>query len=375
MRKFLEEYGFVILIAIVVILLVVMASPIGSTIKVSVLNIVDSFGSKTVAKIDKADKEVIITLKGSELIIESKSETDKYIAILRGYQGGKEVSVASTDNKLICTDNMTNTATFDDATGSAETADGIAKFIIENGLKLDQNTKYYIEIMNIGTGERIISDAKVTNPQQLIANINFNGLVQGDFSSKGNLVTINDTQYRVLEVNGTQVKVLSTESIRTSSFNTSKITVSFGNHTGLKYADSALDHSMITFYNNLPSTIKKAIVPQTIYQSMYSYINPIRSTDKITEIEIGQRFVYALDVDDVIDYLGEYSSGEPYVLNEMFFNTTSLSSNIAWLRSVVSGNSNYALFVNGNSGRLNEASWAHSGGVYPAFVLDLSLLG
>lgn len=55
MKSFLEEYGFVILIAIVIILLIVMATPIGSTIKASVLGLVDSFGSRTVAKIDKAN--------------------------------------------------------------------------------------------------------------------------------------------------------------------------------------------------------------------------------------------------------------------------------------------------------------------------------
>ena len=273
MKKFLEEYGWTIMLAIVVILMISITSPLGTSIKGSITNIVNGFGAK--ANFERID----------------------------------------------------NTGSVSD----------------DSGEQLD------------------------------LTNINIAGVV-GDFSTKGNLVTINDTQYRVLEVNGTQVKVLSTESIRTSSFNTSNITVSFGNHTGLKYADSALDHSMITFYNNLPSTIKKAIVPQTIYQSMYSYINPIRSTDKITEIEIGQRFVYALDVDDVIDYLGEYSSGEPYVLNEMFFGTTSSTFNIAWLRSVVSDNSNHALFVNGNFGCLSEVSWAHSGGVYPAFVLNLSLL-
>ena len=61
MKTFLEEYGFVILIAVVVILLIVIATPIGNTIKASILGLTDSFGSKTVAKIDKTSKEVNTT--------------------------------------------------------------------------------------------------------------------------------------------------------------------------------------------------------------------------------------------------------------------------------------------------------------------------
>ena len=388
MKTFLEEYGFVILIAIVIILLIVMATPVGNSIKASVLRLVDSFDSKTSAKIEKTNKEVNTTLNGSVLTIGSTSETDKYIAILRGYQGGKEVSVASTDDKLICTDDMTNTATFDDTTGVAKTVGGLVKFTIENGDKLDEGAKYYVEIMNVGTEEVFKSDIATMDYQKLvsggdsgstgntldISNIDTAG-VKGDFSSKGNLVTINNTQYRVLDVNGAQVKVMSMDNIGDSVFNSSNATTSFGSYTGQKYANSNLDQAMKNYYDGLPEAIKTAIVPQTIKQSMYSHDNPMRLVNKVAEIEVGQRYVYALDVDDVIEYLGnDYSSGSPYVVNKMFFDTASLVSRYVWLRSAGSDHSYSAFFVYGESGFLGGDYYSNFSEVRPAFVLDLSLL-
>lgn len=389
MKTFLEEYGLVILIAIVIITLIVVATPVGGSVKASVLKLVDSFSNKTSAKIEKTNKEVNTTLNGSVLTIESTSETDKYIAILRGYQGGKEVSKASTGNELICTDDMTNAATFKDATGVAETVGGLVKFTIKNGDKLDEGAKYYVEFMNVGTEEVFKSDIVMMEHQKLvssddsgntdntldISNIDIAG-VKGDFSSKGNLVTINGTKYRVLTINGTQAKVMSMASVGDSAFNSSNVTTSFGSYTGQKYENSKLDQSMKNYYNSLPEAIKAAIVPQTIKQSMYSHDNPTRLAHKIAEIEVGQRYIYALDVDDVIEYLGnDYSSGSPYVVNKMFFDTTSLVSRYVWLRSASPDHSNSAFFVYGESGFLGGDYHSNINEVRPAFVLDLSLLG
>lgn len=413
MKKFLEDYGFAILIAIVVILLIAMTAPTRNTIKSSVSGLVDGFGRKTVTKIDKTDKEVITTLKGSELTIESKSETDKYIAILRGYQDGREVSVASTGDKLICSDNMTNTETFNDARGAAETTNGIAKFIIENGTKLDENTKYYIEIMNIGTGEIFKSDLSTVDYDEMntiggenggsgntgntldMSNVDVVG-VTGDFSSKGNLVTINNTQYRVLAVNGTRVKVMSMVGVGNSAFNSSSITALFGSKTGQKYADSNLDNAMISYYNSLPTAIQDAIVEQNINQSMYSWSggtnasasfsawhkNPFTDTDtsgtnyyltRIADINVGTRKVYALDVDDAIAYLG--SSSTPQDINEMFFNARNDVSNYVLLRSADVSYEKNTFGANGYFGALGTVGqFISNGEIRPAFIIDLSLL-
>lgn len=217
---------------------------------------------------------------------------------------------------------------------------------------------------------------KIDDSNLLIDLKNFNKSgVEGDFSRKGNLVTINNTQYRVLAVNGTQVKVMSMVNIGSSVFNSSSVTTSFGDKDGQKYADSKLDQAMTSYYNGLPEAIKTAIVPQTIKQSMYSFSNPMRLANKKAEIEVGQRYIYALDVDDVIEYLGnDYSSGSPYVVNKMFFDTTlSVPRNVC-LRSADSGYSGYVFYVSGDHGYLYDYHHYGSREIRPAFVLDLSLL-
>lgn len=65
MKSFLEEYGFTILAAIVVILIIAMCTPIGNLIKEQVLGVVNSFAAKTEGKLAAidADAPVKVTLK------------------------------------------------------------------------------------------------------------------------------------------------------------------------------------------------------------------------------------------------------------------------------------------------------------------------
>lgn len=278
MKKFLSDYGFTILTAIVVITLIAFGSPIGSTIQKQTANIVQSLGK-----------------------------------------------VANNDlNKI------------DDS----------------------------VSLMDL-------------------TNINKSGVI-GDFSRKGNLVTINDTQYRVLDVNGTQVKVMSMESTGSSAFNSSSNT----------YTNSTLDTYLNeTFYNSLPEAIRNAIVEQNISQSKcdYSYeannfafsswykggfIDSDTSGHNYVLVQtdaiiIGIRKVYALDVKDIILYLG--SNSTPQDVNEMFFNLRKYSSHSIWLRSNVSNNR--SMLIDGYYGLVNCLDYRSIFEVRPAFVLDLSLLG
>lgn len=65
MKDFLSEYGFAILAAIVVILLIAMCTPVGNLIKNQVLGVVDSFAGKTEAKLAALDDDaaVKVTIK------------------------------------------------------------------------------------------------------------------------------------------------------------------------------------------------------------------------------------------------------------------------------------------------------------------------
>lgn len=89
MKKFFEEYGFVILAAIVVILLIAMATPIGTLIRSNVSHIVESFGGKTTQKLDYAMKEYqakdVIEVAGKKLTIMENLGNDKYL-VLAEYQ-------------------------------------------------------------------------------------------------------------------------------------------------------------------------------------------------------------------------------------------------------------------------------------------------
>lgn len=322
MKSFLEEYGFVILIAIVIILLIVIATPIGNTIKASVLGLTDSFGSKTVAKIDKTSKEVNTTLKGSELTIESTSETDKYVAILRGVQGGKEVSVASVNDKLTCTDSMANTATFTGATGNAETTGGIAKFIIENGTKLDENTEYYIEIMNIGTGEIFKSDVEIldgdlilsTTPNpytDIVAHVQKLYDVGEKNLADSDIIEINGIPCYVLRVEDDKA-LLITKDIYDVRFDTGGHTAEETTHLGTgSYANKTYDYyysTLRTWMNEFYRTQLGAdsrILPTTVtYYTKDSYNNNL---DTYATGTIADQYVFALDAKEAKQYKSKFS--------------------------------------------------------------------
>ena len=82
MKDFLSEYGFAILAAIVVILLIAMCTPVGNLIKNQVLGVVDSFAGKTEAKLaaiddDGAIKVVIeeVDTKGNYKVVATTNST------------------------------------------------------------------------------------------------------------------------------------------------------------------------------------------------------------------------------------------------------------------------------------------------------------
>ena len=102
MKAFLEEYGFVILIAIVIILLIVMATPVGNSIKASILGLVDRFSGTATSKLDKADQgDFTVNLRQAAstgalmyMDINSDSTTDRYTLTMTYVSGGKTHTTA-----------------------------------------------------------------------------------------------------------------------------------------------------------------------------------------------------------------------------------------------------------------------------------------
>ena len=81
--------------------------------------------------------------------------------------------------------------------------------------------------------------------------------------------------------------------------------------------------------------------------------------------------MYALDVDDVLSYLGPNFTGQQ--LNKMVFNTESEVFRHVWLRSG-SFERYYCAYTVSGTGTLIDFNYNGSIEVRPAFVLDLSLL-
>lgn len=167
--------------------------------------------------------------------------------------------------------------------------------------------------------------------------------------NKGDLIFLNmnglrDEEYRVLKVNGTVAEVLGMTNLTLISINYNKEskTGSFNNGTtGQLYEYSDLDNYLnITWYNTLTATAKNAIVPKKITQKMYSW--SIDNFDTATYIGtrllplplyggkycvtlkdfkyVGNRNVYALGVEDVVEYLdNEADNLNPEDIGEMYW--------------------------------------------------------
>ena len=155
MKAFLEEYGFVILIAIVIILLIVMATPVGNSIKASILGLVDRFSNTATSKLDKADQgDFTANLRQSadkagvvKLDLNSDSTTDRYkytVTFVSGgktyttdlsseYKNGDDITVVSSSNKL---------------TPKGESASNV-----------DDGSTLYVTVTNQGTNEVVQSNS------------------------------------------------------------------------------------------------------------------------------------------------------------------------------------------------------------------------
>lgn len=207
---------------------------------------------------------------------------------------------------------------------------------------------------------------------------------------KGDLITIESKQYRVLKTSGSVAEVLAMYDATTSQ-------VVGSNNT---YAGSALDtYCNSTFYGTLSSAMQNAIIEKTFQQDEWSWSSlpsggtgaaiyrGIYGSSKyvigLTNASYGSsisRKCYALSVQDAINYLEVATSMDfsNTTLNSenvwtMFWNQqTSLGSVYIWLRSAYDSKSDDIFYADGNRGTLdyNLASLAYS--VRPAFQIDLS---
>lgn len=217
---------------------------------------------------------------------------------------------------------------------------------------------------------------------------------------KGDLITIESKQYRVLNVDDTVAEVLAMYDANTSQkFNTASKTVTFSDgRIGQQYQGSGLDTYLNeTFFATLSATMQAAIVPKAINQDMWNHTNTVSTTVETYYRElygseylyyykatntgtllgttgVGTRNVYALGVLDVIDYLGvpvkgDFTNSEIW---KMFWNDNSSHMQYLWLRSAGFSYKSYAIAVWGDNGYMHISNYDETYRVRPAFQIDLS---
>lgn len=208
---------------------------------------------------------------------------------------------------------------------------------------------------------------------------------------KGDLITIESKQYRVLKITKTVAEVLAMYNSTTSqAFDTS------GNSN--VYANSSLDvYLSQTFYNSLSTTMQNAIVAKTFQQDSWyygsntsaiaKYNGTYQTTNNYTLSTMSTTFgssisrkCYVLSCQDVIDYLEVTTSmgaADTTLTSEnvwrLFWNqTTSPGGAYLWLRSARSDSSGIAFYVVGSRGYLSDNNVGGTSAVRPAFQIDLS---
>ena len=224
---------------------------------------------------------------------------------------------------------------------------------------------------------------------------------------KGNILSMDldgqgAKQYRVLSMNGDVAKVMAMYDTLKSTWDADNSkTTTMGTLTVAKYEGSDIDTYLnTTWYNTLTSATKAAIVPENVVCDTWywnnsgdpdytgTYGSSVPGTNNYTiskyaggTLNIGERNVFALGVQDVIDYLNDSSvqvdtSAILRNMNiwKMFWNveTNPTKSTYPWLRSSSTNFSYFAWYVNGYNGFLTSNNVSSSDVVRPALNLNLS---
>ena len=213
--------------------------------------------------------------------------------------------------------------------------------------------------------------------------------------AKGDIITIEGKQYRVLNTNGAVAEVLGLYSASYLRYDSTGTTVVFtGGASGLQYRGSTLDvYLNETFFATLSATMQAAIVPKAISQDMWNESSTApssgtyyRQTGNFAEryyfdnagdvsygtAEVGSRNVYALSVREVIDYLGVSANGDFTDTDIRKMLDVAAKPRATWLRTSSADGGANGMKVEGNYAYMQEYYCLYSESVSPAFQIDLS---
>ena len=291
-------------------------------------------------------------------------------------------------------------AQFTDTTYEATTGEtpGLIKLYDEIGNNTD-GAMTQTAINNISS--TMADKSTVVNKTLLVSNWVYGYLLP----HKGDLITMDlgngDKTYRVLKINGNIAECLAMYEASILKYNTTSKTTTMGDTTVQQYANSDLDNYLnTTWYNTLSNAAKAAIVPKVVIQDAWQYWTSLSHTYSGTygtevpgttnysiskydggTLTVGNRNVYAIGVQDVIDYLSDESlrvDTTAILRNvniwKMFWNTKTQPSSIyyPWLCSAYVGDPTCVSIVSRNKGRLAQSGCSNSNAARPAFQIDLS---
>ena len=224
--------------------------------------------------------------------------------------------------------------------------------------------------------------------------------------NKGEIILLDvdnkgDKKYRVLNRNGNVVEVLGMTNLYDCQYknegNISEQNFDKG-HYGQVYGGSQVDTYLSrTWYSTLSNIAKGALVQKKIIQKMYVkgsgtstsatyngteelYNRPYNLT-LVDQIDCGSRYIYALGIEDIVEYLGNgVENLNMAKVNTMYFNSPDdfISQDI-WLNSAYDaaycGSARYAFSVLRISGSLHIRSATECHYIRPSFQIDLSKIG
>ena len=210
--------------------------------------------------------------------------------------------------------------------------------------------------------------------------------------NKGDIITLDSKQYRVLKTEGTVAEVLCMYDAN-SSIKFDSASSGYNNTYAGKNIDTYCNN---TFYSGLSAAMKSAIVDKTFTQDSWMYHDSVPTESHYTgkygssiyylalaNAAYGSsitRHCYCLSVQDVLDYLEATTSmgTSDTTLTDtniwkMFWNvTTSQNGKYIWLRSSYSSYFISAFSVIGYDGYLDLNRVGDARTVRPAFQIDLS---
>jgi len=205
----------------------------------------------------------------------------------------------------------------------------------------------------------------------------------------------NYQRFRILKINGMTATLFSLDnSIYSIPFNDQNTTALFEDGTQhLDYENSVLDKYLNeTYYNSLKASIKAAIIPVNIIQSCYIRDNDVSqsatfnldsisvgdySYNRLTQKVIGNRYCWALDLDDLREYfkldIGDTLDGRD--LMEFFTEQRSAYYLFSMYFRTAYYNSNGVVFLSGDNGVITQTipNYTHTNIITrPAFKIDLT---